>query len=967
MSALQNSLLRHLRSLAAKQANSTLPDQQLLETFLTQRSETAFAALVRRHGPMVLSVCRRVLGNHHDAEDAFQAVFLIFARKAERIRKQDSVSSFLHGVAYHVATKLKLSATRRAARERTQARSAFDDPCDDLTWRELRSVLDEELTKLPEQCRTPLVLCYLEGKTQDEAVRLLGWSKSTFRRRLEQGRDTLGRRLTRRGVTLSAALSAPLLADAEARAALSPLLIASTVRAGLASATGQTTGALLSAQVESLVQCGVGSLLMKKASIAVVLLLSLMLGIGGLLAQRAVPSGTRAEAPAAPPPQSSPVRSDSKDHVNDITGRVLDPDGKPLAGATVYFVPKTARKKADLKLRAVTDKEGAFHLSPTPADMQSGARLLATAPGHGPDWADVKKDAETTLRLVKDDVPIRGRVIDLEGQPIAGLSVEARLLAKPEEGDLTPWLNDQIQKGRDWRNPEVPMKLLWPALLGEQYTAKTDANGRFHMSGFGRERLVIFKVTGPTIESNSHVRVLTRSATANGWATDYDHDRIYAASFDYAVGPCKPIVGTVRDKATGKPLPGVHVKCYSGGTIGSFKGMGYAVTDANGRYRLSGVSKAREYTLAAEASPYFNITKWHIADTPGLEPITVDVELMKGIPLNVRLTDKATGKPVRGGVQYLVRADNPHLKDYPGFGSGLGFSPVPYREQPENAAHTVRAIPGPGFLCAQADEADRYIGFELKDWDGFLLRAVPDGWHPSQFHAVIPIDVAEKDKNSRDITIALEPGRTRTGTVIGPDGQPLAGAHVAGLTPLPHFLHSYDPRQRAQSKGLPTAKFTVLGLNPRKARNIVFFHPGKKLGKVQAVRGDEAGSLTVRLEPLGGLTGRVVDAKGHPWDGLTVQADLTRLITAYKDLPWELMENLGPAMEVKTTTDRDGKFRIDGLLPGLQYNLALSVGEIKPGSTIVAYRENLTVEVGKTKNLGDIKSTLLRDKADAEK
>src|SRR5947209_2329514 len=118
MSTSQNTLLHHLRTLAARQANSVLSDQQLLEDFLTLRSEVSFAALVRRHGPMVLSVCRRVLGNHHDAEDAFQAVFLIFVRKAASIRIQESVSSFLHGVAYHVASKLKLASIRRTARER---------------------------------------------------------------------------------------------------------------------------------------------------------------------------------------------------------------------------------------------------------------------------------------------------------------------------------------------------------------------------------------------------------------------------------------------------------------------------------------------------------------------------------------------------------------------------------------------------------------------------------------------------------------------------------------------------------------------------------------------------------------------------------------------------------------------------------------------------------------------------------
>ena len=151
MSNKQNTLLRCVRSLAAKQASSALTDRQLLDDFLTQCSETAFAALVRRHGPMVLSVCRRVLRNPHDAEDAFQAAFLLFVEKAASIRKRESVSSFLHSVAYHVAANMKVSRVRRLARERSRARTPFDDPCDDISWRELRSVLDHELAELPEQ------------------------------------------------------------------------------------------------------------------------------------------------------------------------------------------------------------------------------------------------------------------------------------------------------------------------------------------------------------------------------------------------------------------------------------------------------------------------------------------------------------------------------------------------------------------------------------------------------------------------------------------------------------------------------------------------------------------------------------------------------------------------------------------------------------------------------------------------
>ena len=168
----------------------------------------------------------------------------------------------------------------------------------------------------------------------------------TFRRRLESGRAALARRLTRRGVTLSAALSAPLLADAAAQASVSPLLVANTVPRGLASASGQVTDAMVSAQVRDLVEAGTSTLLAKKANVVLVVLVSLMLGLGGLLAHRAFHSPTLAEAPAAPPAAPSPpVQSKSKGQTIDIKGRVLDPDGKPLAGARLLLMTDAPRKR----------------------------------------------------------------------------------------------------------------------------------------------------------------------------------------------------------------------------------------------------------------------------------------------------------------------------------------------------------------------------------------------------------------------------------------------------------------------------------------------------------------------------------------------------------------------------------------------------------------------------------------------
>ncbi len=957
MNANSTSLMQCLRKLVAPPSCADVPDPQLLERFLTQRSETAFAALVQRHGPMVLSVCRRVLHHTQDAEDAFQATFLVLARKAGSIRKHESVGSWLHGVAYRVSRMSKNKETRRRVRQRGIPQQQPTEARDDIHWHELRLVLDEELGRLPEKYRAPLVLCYLEGRTRDEAAKQLGVSKAVFRRCLEYGRDQLGRQLARRGLALSAALSAPLLVDAATQAALPPLLVATTVRAGLASALGNTVCGIVSDQVITLAESGVGSLLAKKASIALVLLVSLTLGIGSLLAHRAAHSRTFAEAPAAQHPQSPPARSASKDQAVEIKGRVLDPEGKPLAGATVYFVPKDAKTKADLRLRAVTDKEGAFRLTAAPADMQSGAQLLATAAGHGPDWAKVSKDGETTLRLAKDDVPIQGRVIDLEGQPIAGVTVEASLLGKPVQGDLTPWLNNQTNQGRVGRRAEAPMEHLWAALLDGSHTAKTDAGGRFLLSGLGRERVVMLNVSGPTIESYSFVQVLTRSGPATGWSTA--DSRIYAASFDFAAAPCKPIVGTVRDRATGKPLAGIQVWEPFVMLAPNRLSVGRArtITDEKGRYRLTGIGKRTEYAIGAMGKPYFHVTKENVEDTPGLEPITVDFELTRGIPIRGRVTDKATGKPVRGRVRYLARDDNPHLKDYKDFGRGrMQLS----EGSSEDGSFTAIAIPGPGYLCVFANHSNRYTGFELKDWDGSLLRTVPGGVHPSFYNAVIPIDVSAQDAKSTNIDIALEPGRTRTGTVVGPDGQPLAGALVAGLMPIVH-----------SRKKLPDATFTAFGLNPRKSRNVVFFHLEKKLGKVQAVRGDEAGPLTVQLEPLGGVSGRVLDANGRPWAGLTVHADFRRPINAYKDLPGhELLTDPAdpktPAMEVKATTDRDGKFRLGGLLPGVPYSLTFSVDEIKRRTIIAAYPQDLTVESGKTRGLGDIRSEMVPEAAAEE-
>jgi RNA polymerase sigma factor (sigma-70 family) len=203
------SLLQHVRRLAATASS----DEQLLAAFLSRRSDEAFSALIGRHGPMVLNVCRRILHDAHAAEDVFQATFLVLADRAGAIQRPTSLAGFLHGVAYRLAVR----ARRRSMQSLPAAvcdKAAL--PPEGLAWKEMLGILDHELGQLSDRYRAPLVLCYLEGRTQDEAARQLGWSLNTLRRRLMQGRRLLEARLRGRGVTLPAALAGVLAAGAVA-------------------------------------------------------------------------------------------------------------------------------------------------------------------------------------------------------------------------------------------------------------------------------------------------------------------------------------------------------------------------------------------------------------------------------------------------------------------------------------------------------------------------------------------------------------------------------------------------------------------------------------------------------------------------------------------------------------------------------------------------------------------------------
>jgi RNA polymerase sigma factor (sigma-70 family) len=233
-----NPVLRHIRGLTGGGALTRLADRELLERFTAQQDQTAFEALVRRHGPMVLRVCRSVLRDEHAADDAFQATFLVLARKAGSLRRQELLAGWLHGVAHRVAARARVEAARRLNREAQAEPRTGPDPAAEVSTRELCAALEEEMGRLPEKYRSPFYLCHVEGRTRDQAARQLGYSLRTLQRLLERGRTLLQVRLGRRGVTLSAALLAATLGQGAAPAAVPAALLTSTLSAAFA--TGQS-------------------------------------------------------------------------------------------------------------------------------------------------------------------------------------------------------------------------------------------------------------------------------------------------------------------------------------------------------------------------------------------------------------------------------------------------------------------------------------------------------------------------------------------------------------------------------------------------------------------------------------------------------------------------------------------------------------------------------------------------------
>jgi RNA polymerase sigma factor (sigma-70 family) len=949
-------VIRNLRSLAVVERFRDRTDGELLKSFAVAHDQDAFTALVRRHGPLVLAVCRRALRQAQDAEDTFQATFLLLARKAGSIRKPASLAGWLHGVAYRMAQNAKRSAAARRRHEAKASSARPADPAREAAWREVQVLLDEEIQRLPARYRTPFILCHLEGHGPAEAAHRLGVKEGTVRSWLSRAREVLRKRLAKQGVELSLALAAVGVSSAPAAVVVPGSLVAATVEAA---ALYATQGVTATASVAALLKGVNQAMLLGKVKLTTFLVLAATVagaGIGGVTYQRTVAQGADKVAQAAPVRQrelrrlaSAPVVPAAlpKEDTVAISGRVLDPEGKPFEGAKLYVAFQrdfALEHRPPPAVRATSQARGRFQLSVPKAEFdESKTQVVALAPGYGPGWVELERPeaaANLTLQLVKDDVPINGRVLDLQGRPLSGITVHVRWIEATPTQDLSAWIAYRQAAFRSQNKriaPQLPSKAALSFLLNQHASGlprsvTTDSAGRFRLQGAGRERVVHLQLEGPAIGTGD-AYVLTRPGKL-----DSGEAQLYCATFGYVATSAKPISGTVRDKRTGEPLSGIRVAC---------SGV-FARTDEKGEYKLAGVSKAKQYFVDGWGVPFIYGSKM-VDDTPDLAPIVVDLQLERALTMRARIVDKQTGKPAPGAFMYFAAANNPHLKDYPSFTA----PPVRiYWEFTEpDGSFTVTAVPGPGFLCVQAQQ-NRYTRAEAPEGSNSDARViggvVPGMILLDQYHAAVAINPSEKDPKSLVCEIALDPGRTLSGSVVGPDGQPLTGTFAAGLyaLALPMGLRTRSPER------LENASFTAVSLNPRKPRTLCFLHPEKKLAGALLVRGDEKEPLTVRLAPFGTVTGRLVDAEGRPRARVKVslaftprQSDLLPAAVVYG--------GLGPFFEEfrnSTTTDDNGRFRLQRVVTGLRYDISAEEKESYVGSA----GKDFFTEAGESKDLGDL-------------
>jgi protocatechuate 3,4-dioxygenase beta subunit len=702
---------------------------------------------------------------------------------------------------------------------------------------------------------------------------------------------------------------------------LDPTLVRATV----------TGAAKPSAHVAKLIAAGIHN----KARLAFALI-----AVAGLVSVATIGLG-HAQVGAGPAsPTETPKAAEAKPvetpkDENALAGRVLDPEGKPVAGAVVWLL----RFGEPTKEATRTDADGKFTLPPDPkvdrTRTHAGGRVhfAATKPGFGmalpPERVDSK---DLVLKLVPDDVPIRGRIVDLQGEPVVGATVTPLEVWATPDDKLDDWLK-AIRAEEDaprqvtadlFRRKATPAPTLSPT--------KTDGLGRFTFVGVGRDRLLRVRVNGATI-ATAEVNVVTHAMPPVRVQYDPKNSKFgqvtyHGSTFDFAADPTQPFEGVVTDKETGKPIPGTVVHC-------DFPYRIETTTDDRGRYRLVGLAPGEHRIVASPPAGEPVLPRLQTAGRANNEnPVTLDFALTRGVLVEGTLTDARTKKPIAGAsVEYFPLDEAARGK---ASGEDTAFDDTAARTDAAGR-FKVAALPGPGAIGIRGP-AGPYVAAERRSLQGDSLLWTLDGihirWTRAYFSSFSALAVVQIDpKKPRAYSFTLDPGETITGRALDPDGKPLVGIRASRLSE--YALWTMDP--------LPTEKFEIQQVTESRSRAVLLWHEERKLGAMFRPKLGEP-PPEVRLKPNGSATGRLLNVDGEP----AADQVLSVMFKVPGDFGW------GPWFaRMKVTTDAAGRFEIPNLPEGPDYSVRYSSLRSANGGRLA---REFRVTSGKVTDLGDVKA-----------
>jgi hypothetical protein len=815
---------------------------------------------------------------------------------------------------------------------------------------ELLTILSREIDRLHEKYRLPIDLCRLKGMTHQEAALQLGWPPGTVGTRLARGLNLLQARMTRRLGSkagdqygwlgaFTASSVPPTCQEATIRAAVS------MVTSGEASA-GWTPNVLALAQAvqTAVLRASLRSFVLFAVIAGSICLITATLLSGatgkfraiGLLVESNRPAQQRLRVEQTLKPSKQAAEPDRLT----VAGRVLDPEGKPLVGAQVYLV--LTDTEVNFHKLATTEADGRFGATVSrraisgkgTGDRWRFAKIVAMAPGYGPDWASVAVPAlpnapnreDLTLRLAHSDVPITGRLVTEEGRPVAGARVVALTLSygKTASGVPIPW--DSPENSAGWT--DLRLGSLIPEVV-------SDADGRFQITEIGRDRLVTLRVTAKGV-AQQDVQVQTRASALDAeiFARPSAGDRpkarsIRGASFVLTTTPSRVIEGTVREQGTGQPIAGAMVNGLR--------------TDHDGKFRIDGLSP--EFILPLEvAGPvgaaYFQRKLTVESNGSDRRPMRVDVELCRGIVIRGRVIDSGSSRPVAGRVLYAPLKGNRNLAEPLGEFQNS-------QELDDHGEFAVVGMPGPGAVVVTVDEGeilyyprikgaspdDLRRGTALVD-DELMLNTAPRPVSLVGSHAYQRIDISAGQPSIEvNFALKLHPGKAIAVCPVDSAGRGVSGVIVSGL---------YDPMLETAASASGNGPFLVRNLDSTSPRRVMFLSPPTGLAGFRDLTGDEGAQVTVRLNRVASITGRVVDRAGTA----VAAADISLIYDDAQQKPhigfpngkWiptreEIMrdQRLHSEMEsrwpvnIVARTSQDGRFQLPNVIPGVRCHLQIVV------------------------------------------